>query len=207
MKVLVIGAAGRTGKAVVKRAVAAGHEVTAFAREAGELDIPGVRVVEGDATDGNAINEAVRGQGAVLGAVGGKTPYKETTLETSIAKAVIAAMERNGVRRLVATSMLGVGGSKANATFYERLLVSTFLRGADKDKKAMEAAIEASSLEWVILRPAILSDDPPTGRVRIFEEGSGEKAHKISRDDLAAFMVDQLTSNEHLHKAVTIANH
>lgn len=206
MKVVVIGAAGRTGKAVVERAVNAGHEVTAFAREAGELDMPGVRVVEGDATDESAIDAALRGQDAVIDTIGGTTPYKQTTLETSVAKTVIAAMERNGVRRLVATSMLGVGESSANATFYERLLVSTLLRGADKDKSAMEAEIKASSLEWVILRPAILTDDPASGRVQVFSEDGGEKAHKISREDLAAFMVDQLSSDEHLRLSITIAS-
>ncbi len=206
MKVLVIGAAGRTGKAVVERAIAAGHQVTAFVRDAGELDIGGVRVVEGDATNENAVESAIRDQDAVLDTVGGTTPYKQTTLETSVAKAVIVAMERNGVRRLVATSMLGVGESKANATFYERLLVSTLLRGADKDKSAMEAEIKASALEWVVVRPAILTDDPASGRVRVFSEDDGEKAHKISREDLAAFMIDQLSSDEHLRRSVTIAS-
>ncbi len=206
MKVLVIGAAGRTGKAVVERAIAAGHQVTAFVRDAGELDIGGVRVVEGDATNENAVEAAIRDQDAVLDTVGGTTPYKQKTLETSVAKAVIVAMERNGVRRLVATSMLGVGESKANATFYERLLVSTLLRGADKDKLAMEAEIKASALEWVVVRPAILTDDPASGRVRVFSEDDGEKAHKISREDLAAFMIDQLSSDEHLRRSVTIAS-
>ncbi len=206
MKVLVIGAAGRTGKAVVERAIAAGHQVTAFVRDAGELDIGGVRVVEGDATNENAVEAAIRDQDAVLDTVGGTTPYKQKTLETSVAKAVIVAMERNGVRRLVATSMLGVGESKANATFYERLLVSTLLRGADKDKLAMEAEIKASALEWVVVRPAILTDDPASGRVRVFSEDYGEKAHKISREDLAAFMIDQLSSDEHLRRSVTIAS-
>ncbi len=206
MKVLVIGAAGRTGKAVVERAIAAGHQVTAFVRDKGELDMGGVRVVEGDATDENAVEAAIRGQDAVLDTVGGTTPYKQTTLETSVAKAVVIAMERNGVRRLVATSMLGVGESKANATFYERLLVSTLLRGADKDKSAMEAEIKATALEWVIVRPAILTDEPASGRVHVYSEDDGEKAHKISREDLAAFMIDQLSSDEHLRRSVTIAS-
>lgn len=70
----------------------------------------------------------------------------------------------------------------------------------------MESAIEASALDWVILRPAILNDDPATGRVRVFPADAGETAHKITRADLAAFMVDQLSNDEHLHKAITIAN-
>ena len=70
----------------------------------------------------------------------------------------------------------------------------------------MEASVEVSRLDWIILRPAILSDDPAQGNVRVFEAGTGEKAHKITRSDLAAFMVAQLSSDEHLRQAVTIAN-
>jgi len=206
MKVLVIGAAGKTGMAVVEQALAAGHQVTAFVQKANEYNVPNVRVIEGDATDSVSTQEAVAGQDAVIDTIGGKTPYKETTLESSAAKAIIASMQQNGVRRLVVTSMIGEGESKENATWYERLLVSTFLRGADKDKAAMESAVESSSLEWVILRPALLNDDPATGNVRVFSAESDGKAHKITRADLAAFMIAQLSSDEHLHQAVTVAN-
>ena len=206
MKVLVIGAAGKTGTAVVEQAVAAGHEVTAFVQRADEYQGSNARVIEGDATDSDAINKAVAGQDAVLDTIGGKTPYKETTLESSAAQTIISSMQRNGVRRLVVTSMIGEGESKANATFYERLLVSTFLRGADKDKAAMESNVESSGLDWIILRPAILNDEPATGNVRVFSAENEEKAHKITRADLAAFMIAQLSNNEYLHQAVTVAN-
>ncbi len=206
MNILVIGAAGKTGMAVVEQAMAAGHQVTAFVQNADEYKGPNVRVVEGDATDSVVMDKAVIGQDAVLDTIGGKTPYKATTLESSAARTIIDAMQRNGVRRLVVTSMLGVGDSEANAPIYERLLVSTFLHGADKDKSAMESAVEASGLDWVILRPAILTDDPATGNVRVFSAETAEKAHKITRPDAAAFMLAQLASDEYVHQAVTIAN-
>ncbi len=206
MKVLVIGAAGKTGRLVVEQALAAGHEVTAFVRRADEHQGAQVRVIEGDATNGDELDPAVRGQDAVLDTIGGKTPYSATTLESSAAKAIIESMQQNGVRRLVATSMLGVGESKTNATLYERLLVVTFLRGADKDKAAMESTVKSSDLDWIILRPAILNDDPATGNVQVFTAEAGEKAHKITRADLAAFMVAQLTNDQYLHQAIVIAN-
>ncbi len=206
MKVLVIGAAGKTGKAVTEQAVAAGHQVTAFVHTAAEYKVPDVRVIEGDAADSAAMDAAVFGQDAVFDTIGGKTPYKATTLETSVASTIIASMQRNDVHRLVVTSMLGEGDSAANAPLYERLLVSTFLRGADKDKAAMEAAVEGSGLDWVILRPAILTDGPATGNVRVFGIDTDEKAHKITRADLASFMLAQLSDTEYLHQAVTIAN-
>jgi len=207
MNILVIGAAGRTGKAVVEQAVAAGHQVTAFVHTADGYKAPDVRVIEGDAADSAAMDAAVLGQDAVIDAIGGKTPpYKATTLETSVAGTVITSMQRNGVRRLVVISMMGVGESKASVPIYERLLVSTFLRGEDKDKSAMEAAVEGSGLDWVILRPPFLTDGSAKGNVRVFSAEAGEKAHTITRADLASFMLAQLSSDEHLHQAVTIAN-
>lgn len=206
MNVLVIGAAGKTGKAVVEQVLTAGHQVTAFVRKAADYQRTDVRVVEGDAADRVAMEAAVRGQDAVLDTIGGKTPYQATTLESNVAHTIIAAMRRHGVRRLVVTSMLGVGDSMANSSWFLRLLIATFLRSADKDKTAMEGAVEASGLDWVILRPAILTDDPAQGNVQVFSAETGEKAHKITRADLASFIVAQLATDEHLHRAVTIAN-
>ena len=205
MKVLVIGAAGKTGRAVVDRALAAGHEVTAFVHSATDQP-PGVRVVVGDATDGSAMDAAVAGQDAVIDTVGGRTPYRATSLEPDVARPLIGSMTRGGVRRLVATSMLGEGDSTANSTVLVRLLLATFLRGATPDKANMEAAVEASGLDWVIVRPAILSDGAATGEVRTYSATTGEKAHKITRGDLAAFLVEQVTGDAHLRQAVTVAN-
>ncbi len=205
MNVLVVGAAGKTGQLVVEQALAAGHRVTAFVHRAATYPRTDVRVVEGEATDREAMAAAVRGQDAVLDTIGGKTPYKATTLEADAACAIIAAMRDHDVRRLVVTSMQGVGDSGANSTWLLRLLVATFLRGANKDKAAMEAAVAASGLDWVILRPAILGDDPAQGNVKIFSAKTGEKAHKIARADLAAFMVALLATDEHLGQTLTIA--
>ena len=206
MKILVFGANGKTGRLVVERALTAGHTVTAFVRDQKTEAVPGARVCTGDATKRSDVDAAMQGQEAVIDTIGGKTPYKATELESSVAATVIASMNAQGVQRLVATSMLGVGNSKENAPVYARLLVATFLRGADKDKAQMESEVEASDLAWTILRPAILSDDEPTGRVIVIPEGSDQKAHKITRGDVATFAVEQITSDAYLRQAITIAN-
>ena len=205
MKVLILGAAGKTGVLVIDKALKAGHEVTALVRQASDLTRSDVNVLEGDATDAVAIAKAVQGQDGVIDTIGGKTPFLATDLESSVAKSVIDAMQHHRVRRLIVTSMVGVGDSKANTTFYERLLIATFLRGADRDKAAMEDAIVKSKLDWIILRPAILTDDPGGRQVRVFPAGAGEAVHTISRSDLAAFMVAQLSTNKNLHQAITVA--
>lgn len=206
MKVLVIGASGKSGQQVVEKALAAGHTVTAFVHNAADYQAPaGVRVLAGDATNTALIGQAVAGQDAVLDAIGGHTPFLTTHLEENTAKAVIAAMQQHGVRRLLVISVLGVGDSQAQATFlYEHILMPTFLHGAVPDKEAMEAAVKASNLDFVLVRPPFLSDDPATGSVHVV---TGEdKAHKITRADLAQFMVEQLTSDQYVGQAVTVAN-
>lgn len=206
MKVLVFGANGKTGRTVVERAAAAGHEVTAFVRSSEQSEAPNVKLAHGDATSRADVDAAMQGQEAVIDTISGKTPYKDTDLESSAAATIIASMRANGVRRLIATSMLGVGDSKENAPFYARLLVSTFLRGADKDKAAMEAEVAASGLDWTILRPAILTDDEATGDIQVVPKGTDEKAHKITRADVAEFMVQQLSDTNYLYQSVVIAN-
>ena len=206
MRILIFGAAGKLGTAVVKRAMIAGHDVTALVRGAGVGGVPNVRVMRGDASNRADVDAAMRGQQAVIDTIGGKTPWKDDRLETSAADTIVASMKANGVRRLLVTSMLGVGESKQQASLLVRLLLPTFLRGANEDKATMEAAVQSSGLDWTILRPAILTDSAAIGHVRVFEEGTAEKAHKITREDVAAFLIDQLVSSIYLHKTLTIAN-
>jgi putative NADH-flavin reductase len=92
MKVLVIGAAGKSGEALVNEALAAGHKVTALVRGTAQYKTANVRVVAGDALDAAAVNVAVAGQDAVIDALGGKTPWKVTTMETRAAHTIVHAM-------------------------------------------------------------------------------------------------------------------
>lgn len=206
MKLLVVGAAGGVGKALVEQALAQGHEVTAFVHHPSDDFPSGVRVFEGDVKDSAKVAEAVAGQDAVLDAVGGSTPWKRTGLEPDAARAIVDAMRANGVRRLIVTSAMGVGDSgEVAGFFYEHILIPTFLRGTAKDKAEMERDLAATDLDWVVVRPAALTDDMATGRVKVFSPGDEEKAHKIPRADVAAFMLEQLTSDAYLRRQVTIA--
>ncbi len=207
MKILVIGAAGKTGEAIVKQALAAGHTVTAFVHSAAEFTGDGARVIEGDVLDSAAVNAAVAGQDAVLDALGGHTPWKETSLETNAARNVIAAMRLHDVKRLLVISAIGVGGTEELVpSWYEHLIMPTLLRGAMQDKERMEPVVEASGLEWTLVRPGHLVDGKATGKVLTFERGSGKTAHKITRADVAAFMLQLLEDGRYKHEAVNIAS-
>ena len=209
MKVLVIGAGGKTGRLVVDCALRAGHSVKALVHDTAALaDNPlsdGVHVIQGDIHDAATVRDAINHCDGVIDTLGGKKPFLKTDLEASAARVVLAAMKETGTKRLVAISVLGAGESGKQAPFwYEHLLLPTFLHGALPDKNAMEAEVMASGLEWVLVRPPILTDDAAQGSARVF--ATQETAHKITRADLAQFLVDQLVSDAYLRQAVVVAN-
>ncbi len=205
MNIVVFGAGGKTGSLVVERAVEAGHSVTAFVRDRSREYRPGVEIAVGEAENADAVRAAIAGKDGVIDTIGGKTPYKDTELERTAAKNIIEAMQAEGVRRLVVVSMMGIGESSEQAPFwYEHLLMPTFLRGSTKDKTAMESEVRTSGLEFIIARPPILTEDAPTGLIKVLPLGT--QGHKITRADLAKFLVDQLTDEAYVGQAVLVAN-
>lgn len=207
MKILVIGAAGKTGEAIVKQALERGHTVTAFVHEAKGFEGNGARVVAGDVLDTTVLEAAIEGQDVVMDALGGHTPWKATTLETNAARNVVSGMKKHGVKRLMVVSAIGVGGTGDLVPgWYEHLIMPTLLRGAMQDKEHMEPVVEGSGLEWTLVRPGHLVDGEATGKIHFFEPGSGEFAHKITRADVASFMLDLLANGLYKQQAVNIAS-
>ncbi len=209
MKLLIIGAAGKTGTALVQEALARGHQVTALVHHREKYDAPtGVEVFAGDAQNPGKLEQALQGQDAVLDALGGHFPWMTSTLETNGARAVVEAMRQTGVRRLLIVSTIGEGDSAANVHgWYGHLFMSTLLRGAMKDKAGMESVIQsADDLDWTIVRPAGLHDTDNQGDIRVVTPESGEKVRFIARADVAIFMLDELAENQYIHQAVGIAN-
>jgi putative NADH-flavin reductase len=205
MKVLVFGATGKTGSLVVDRALAQGHQVTALVRSAKKMTKPEVNIVVGDATNPGDVLKAMTSQHAVIDTIGGTTPYKTTQLESNSVRSIIAAMQAESVLRLIVVTMMGLGESRAQTPWwYKHLLMNTFLRGSTKDKAAVESEVRASGLQYIIVRPPILTEMPATGTAKII--GPGLIGHKITRRDLANFLVDQLSNDRYIGQAITVVN-
>src|SRR5919112_6336746 len=193
MKVLIIGATGATGKILMREALAQGHQVTALARNPSAVapEDYRLRVLECSALDVSSVEAAVAGQDAVLVALGTRSS-RPTTLFSESTHNVIGAMDKHGVRRLVCITGIGAGDSKGHVGFlYDRIILPFVVRNVYKDKDRQEEAIEQSDLEWVIVRPARLTDEPARGEYRVFVGGT-YKAKTISRADVAAFMLARL---------------
>lgn len=205
MKLLILGAGGKTGRLVVAAAVRAGHDVTALVREPASFD-GAVRVVVGDATDTAAVTGALAGQAAVIDAIGGKVPYRDTGVETATARVLVEAMRATGVRRLIAVSALGIGDSGDHAPFwYEHVLLPTMLRGVRADKGGMERTVTgAPDLDVTLVRPGLLSDAADAPPLRVIT--GDDKASSTTRADLARFLVEQVESDRYVGQAVVVAN-
>ncbi len=196
VRMLVIGASRGIGLATVREARSRGHEVAALMRPGRErLDVDSeVRTIRGDAADPEAIEAAIQGQEAVVMSLGVPVGARRVTLFSESTRHTLAAMKAAGVRRLVAVTGIGAGDSRGHGgAFYDRFVQPVFLRDAYADKDRQEALIRESDLQWLIVRPGFLTNGPRSGAYRAITDLSAvEKAGKISRADVAAFIVDQL---------------
>lgn len=202
MRLLIIGATGGTGRQLVAQALARGHHVTAFARTPSKVRTRHERlsVAKGDVLDHASVEAAVRGQDAVLSALGHKRWLFPTTILSDGTRNVIRAMTALGVRRFVCETSLGVADSRGRLGLsYTLLLVPLLLHFYFRDKELQERYIKESSLEWIIVRPGGLTN----GRKRGVYRHGHQVGHwlwtvRISRADVADFMLNQLTDTSYL---------
>jgi len=205
LNILIVGANGKTGRALVHQACELGHHVTALVHHPPKDPLHCARILHGDAGDPQFLDSAVATQHAVIDTVGTRKPFLKTTLETNVARNLISAMRLHNVRRLVAVSSLGVGDSIVNVPPLYRALMPLFFRGAIPDKEGMEAELRSSNLDWTIVRPAGLTDGPATHAVQIITPESRCQVRRIPRADVAAFILQHLAGDTLLRKTVGIA--
>ncbi|WP_046244831.1 NAD(P)-dependent oxidoreductase [Hymenobacter terrenus] len=208
MNILIFGSTGGTGRALVEQALAQGHTVTAFARTPAKLAIrhPQLRIVQGDVMDFAAVRQVMPGHEAVLSALGAPATEK-VAVRSEGTRHILAAMAAAGVGRFVCLTTLGMGDSQAALPFsYKYLIVPLFLRHAFADSELQESLIRQSPLAWTIARPATLTNGARTG---VYRHGfpATEKGLKIkiSRADVADFMLKQLHDVTYLRKAASLS--
>jgi uncharacterized protein YbjT (DUF2867 family) len=199
MKVLVIGGTRGIGREVVAAAHAAGHELTLLARNAERISLPvtGVRVVVGDAGDADDIERAVAGQDAVVWTVGVAPTRRPVHLFSRSTRFLLAAMTKHGVPRLMCVTGIGAGDSRGHGGFfYDRILRPLFLKSIYEDKDRQETLLRASDVDWTIVRPGTLTNGPATGLARVLTDLEGVTAGRVSRADVAAFIVENLQTDD-----------
>jgi len=203
MRILVFGATGKTGTHTWRRALQQGHQVTAFGRSVERLSEaePELRTFKGDVLDAGDVGKAVMGHDAVVVCIG-STSLKDRTTLSEGTKNIVDAMLQHEVERIVAISTAGVGESWRQISLTARVLFRTLLRNVFADHQAQEAIVRRSALEWTIVRAAVLNDRPPSGYVA----SNIKPVKRISREDLANFLVDQVSDSAYSGQAISVAS-
>ena len=208
MKLLVLGGTGATGRQLVAQALERGHDVAVLVRDPGRLTFqdPRLHVHTGDATDAVAVEAALDGAAAVLSALGTRDlrALFSTRLISHSTAAVVTAMQRRGVRRIVMLSALGAGASVPVAPVPLRLAFRTVFRAVGRDKAAGETLLRSSGLDWTTVHPPSLSDAPPAGGWNAGPDLRLRGVPKLSRADVAAFMLDQAVDPRFVGQAVVL---
>ena len=210
MKVLLFGATGFTGRAVLPALLEKEHEVTALVRSKKRVHIehPNLHLMEGDVLDPAMIRAAMEGQDAVINCLG-KNKGSADNLLSSFTEKIIGAMEEKQVDRLIALSNVGAGDSyKTQPWIFRAILLPTILKWLKlliDDKNIMEPMIKKSKLNWTILRFPNISQKPAKNRVLISQDGKG-LSFSISLQDCADFIVNQLVDQSLWFKNPSISN-
>lgn len=203
MRVLILGATGGTGLELVRQAITNDMLVTAFARDPTRMPItaPNLRIVQGDVADYDRIASAVERQDAVISALGVGRPLRTDPVVIDGIRHTLRAMQERSVRRFVYLSFIGVSESRADAGALIKYVARHPLRHEISDHETKESLIRASGLDWTIVRAPKLTNSRGTGQ---FREGDAIVARSffptLSRADVAAFMLRQLSEDTYLRK-------
>lgn len=206
MKILVLGGTGRTGSLVTRVACAAGHDVTVLVRDPSRVDdVKGLRVLTGDAKDANSVDRALEGQEGLISTLGSPSALR-SHIATPAASNFVRSAESRLVHRVVVMSAFGVGATYDQSSLLVRAAFSTLLRSMYRDKTVADDIVRGSGLDWTLVHPVTLTDDVGVGQVTATEHLSRRDGMKVSRADVADFLVSCLTSSEWSRKTVIVTS-
>ena len=209
MRLAIFGGSGRTGQPLLAQALAAGHDLTALARDPARLTSASSRltVVAGNVQDAAAVAETIRGAQAVISVLGPtrNAPVFEVSAGTAH---ILATMAARGPRRLIVSLGAGVADPRDTPQAFHHImnfLVRRMARYVYADMVQVNGLVRASALDWTIVRVPRLTDGPRTGRVTAGYVGQGP-GPSVSRADLADFMLRQVADDTYLRQAPAISS-
>jgi uncharacterized protein YbjT (DUF2867 family) len=221
MKLTIFGATGGIGRQLVEQAMAAGHAVTAVVRNPTNLP-GGIQIVTAELSAANraTLESAVRGADAVLSGLGPRALTK-AGIAAEGTRAIVQAMKATDVRRIVVVSAAPIGTVASphrpnppkhdpGDGFFMRNLGAPFAKTVFRERYAdlalMEDALQDSGLDWTIVRPPRLTNDPLTGSYRTALGQNLRRGVVVSRADVAQFMLRALDHPETIGQVIGIAD-
>lgn len=208
MKILILGATGRTGQHLVSQSLAQNYEVTALARDPSKITInhPMLTVIKGDALDKKLLMQITKGKDAVISSLGCGNSLKSHDLIANAVELLIPSMLESNVSRLIFLSAFGVGESFVQANAIQKFIFRVPLKNIFADKEKGEKGIRNSKLNWTIVYPVVLTNKSLTGKYKVGEHLPMKGLPKISRADVAEFMIKQLADDSYIKRLPIVMN-
>ncbi|MBA3872273.1 MAG: SDR family oxidoreductase [Anaerolineae bacterium] len=208
MKIAIFGGTGKTGQHLVQQALDAGHEVVMLARTPSNFTIrhPKLTVLQGDILDAEHVEAVIQGTDAVMSVLGPRSNKPEFVISQGIDH-ILNAMKQHNVRRIIISAGAGVRDPLDKPKFIDHLfgfLLNLLSKNAVEDMKQVVAKVRDSDRDWSVIRVPMLTDQPPQGTLKIGYVG--DITSRLSRADMAAFMLKQLDDDTYLKKAPAISN-
>jgi len=206
-RIIIFGATGGTGKEIIKQALKKKYQVTAFVRTPQKLKISdsNLKIVQGDVLKYADVLRAVANQEIVFCNLGMPASDK-STLRADGTENILKAMEEKGIHRFICQTSLGFGDSKAVLPWLMKYIIVPFiLKNAFKDHEMQETIIEQSNVDWTIVRPGNMTNGKKTGNYKYGFKLTEKIKLKISRADVADFMISQINDIQYLHKKVGVS--
>nr|WP_321445192.1 SDR family oxidoreductase [uncultured Cohaesibacter sp.] len=209
MKLALFGASGKVGRNLTRQALAAGHQVTALVRSL-DGDLPehaNLTLVVGDVLNSEDVAKVVKGQDAVLIALGAPLGNKDGIRTKGTAR-IVKAMKEASVARLICLSGFGAGESRSALPWlYRYVIMPLILRHVYADHEKQEVIVKQSALDWTLVRPTNYIDGPQTENYRIdFKTVEKGMKFKITHADVAHFMLSQTSDHRFLHAAPAVTS-
>jgi putative NADH-flavin reductase len=200
MKILIIGATRGIGAELLPQALEAGHDVTVLARNPGKINVTHAKlnILKGDILDATSVSAAVQNQDTICVTIGVPITFKPVTVFSEGILQVLHAMQRHQGQRLICVTGIGAGDSKGHGGFlYDRIFKPLLLKTIYADKDIQEDAIRKSDIDWVIARPAGLTNGPKTRKYRVLTNLNGVTSGRISRADVADFIIREISEKKY----------
>jgi uncharacterized protein YbjT (DUF2867 family) len=206
MRILILGATGRTGKHLLEQALQRGYHVHVLVRIKNKLplDHGHLTVFEGSPSDPGALDNAMNGCEAVLSAlnISRYNDFPWTKLRTpvdflsSVMKSIIELMATHGIKRIIFTSAWGVAETRKDIPGWFRWFIEhSNIRYPYDDHARQEDLLKQTSLHWTAVRAVGLTNSDNNKEVMVSLNNNPEPKLLISRSHVATFMLDALEKN------------
>ena len=213
MHVVIFGATGFSGQAILAEALQQGHEVTVLVRDVSSITFhhDNLRVLEGNVLEPKAVSNVLLHQQVVIQClgIGGKGDGKPNSFVSDATQIIVNEMQKSNVNRLIAMSNVGTGNSIAFLPrFFTRIILPFFMKWLKviiDDKNRMEAIIMNSPLDRTIVRCPNITDKPARNFCYATLDGRDLKL-SITVGDMATFIVNQITDLSYSRQAPSISN-